>query len=98
MCIATKSNEDPKKWENTPVDVLGFATQDFTNSKGINLKSAELNVFSQETCNKKLAENLVKFKECKFYTYLLVMVILGYGKSRLRTQNYLVLWLNNNER
>ena len=78
VCIATASNEDPKRWEDTPVEVLGFATQDFTNSKGINLKSAKLNVFSQDTCNDKLALKLETVKECEFYQniYLYIKAVI----------------------
>ena len=66
MCLPTESNEDPKKWENRKVEVLGFATQDFSGTKGDTLKVASMDVFTQSTCNAKLEEKLEKNKKCKF--------------------------------
>ena len=66
ICIATESNDDPKRWENKIVDVLGYATKDGTESRAANLKAAELEVFSQATCNNKLRKRLKKVEECKY--------------------------------
>ena len=60
ICIATKSNDNPNKWVDTQIEVLGFATEDHTFSKAADLKSAKLNVFDQMTCNKKLMKILHK--------------------------------------
>ena len=54
ICIATQTKDDPNKWQNATVEVLGYATQDNTGSNGIDLKSAKLQVFSQKTCNEKI--------------------------------------------
>ena len=66
ICIATKSNDNPNKWVDTQIEVLGFATEDHTFSKAADLKSAKLNVFDQMTCNKKLEETLNNPRLCKF--------------------------------
>ena len=65
VCLPTSSNEDPNKWENRRVEVLGFATQDFSYSKGDTMKVANMDVFTQSTCNAKLEKKLEQNKKCK---------------------------------
>ena len=48
------------------MEVLGFATQDFSGTKGDTLKVASMDVFTQSTCNAKLEKKLTQNKECKF--------------------------------
>ena len=66
ICIATKSNDNPEKWLNKPVEVLGFATKDDSGSGGTSLKSAKVQIFSQKTCNAKLEKKLATVKACKY--------------------------------
>merc|ERR1711971_792347 len=54
LCIATKTNNDPQKWQNKTIEVLGFATKDDSGTVGVSLKSASMTVFTQKTCEKKL--------------------------------------------
>ena len=65
MCLPTASNENTNKWENRRVEVVGFATQDFSGTKGDTMKVANMDVFTQSTCNAKLDKKLEKNKECK---------------------------------
>ena len=51
------------------MEVLGFATQDFSGTKGDTLKVASMDVFTQSTCNDKLEKKLAQNKECKFLEY-----------------------------
>ena len=60
-----QSNEDPNKWENRRVEVVGFATQDFSYSKGDTMKVANMDVFTQSTCNAKLEKKLEQNQKCK---------------------------------
>ena len=66
LCLPTTSNEDPKKWQNRKVEVVCFATKDFSGSRGDVMKVAELDVFTQRKCNAKLDAKLKQNKECKF--------------------------------
>ena len=66
LCIPVESNEDPKRWEDEEVEILGFATRDFSYSKADTLKAARVFAFTQQKCNIKLEEKLKKIEECKF--------------------------------
>ena len=62
-----ESNQNEKKWQRRTVEVVGFATEDFTGSVGDRMKVAEMEVFSHATCNGKLDTLLRKNKECKYF-------------------------------
>ena len=66
VCLPYESNEDPNRWKDKSVEVVGFATQDFSGSKGDTIKAAHMTVFSQSKCNKKLDTKLESNKQCKF--------------------------------
>ena len=68
LCLPFESNEDPNKWKNTEVEVVGFATQDFSNSKGDRMKVAKMRVFTQDECNIEREAELMTINECKFLT------------------------------
>ena len=76
VCLPTTSNEDTEKWENRKVEVVGYATQDFSGTKGDTMKVANMDVFTQSTCNAKLDEKLEKNKECKLPLLLLFAAVL----------------------
>ena len=42
ICLPHQSNEDPDKWLNRKVEVLGYATKDFSGSKGDVMRAAEM--------------------------------------------------------
>ena len=65
ICLPYESNEIPEKWQRRTVEVVGFATEDFSGSVGDQMKVAEMEVFSHETCNGKLDTLLAQNKECK---------------------------------
>ena len=69
LCLPTSSNEDPKKWENRRVEILGFAasTSDFSYSKGDRMKVAQMDVFTQKTCNAILEKKLEDNVKCEFF-------------------------------
>ena len=48
------------------MEVVGFATKDFSGSVGDQMKVAEMEIFSLATCNGKLDALLKQNKECKF--------------------------------
>ena len=48
MCIPVQSNEDPKKWEDKEVELIGFATKDLRADR---LKVAKVLVFNQTHCD-----------------------------------------------
>ena len=58
------------------MEVVGFATQDFSYSKGDTMKVANMDVFTQSTCNAKLEKKLEKNKECKITTVVFTLVYL----------------------
>ena len=66
VCLPFESNENPKKWENRNVNVVGFATQDFSGTKGDRMKVASMNVFTQTKCNDLLNQKLDVNRECKY--------------------------------
>ena len=74
VCLPTTSNEDPNKWKNRHVEVLGFAATnyDFSGSKGDVLKVAEMDVFTQSQCNVKLKEKFENNQKCK-YTLIFIL-------------------------
>ena len=65
LCLPISSNEDPKKWENRNVDVVGFATQDFSGTTGDIMRVATMKVFTLATCNDILHKKLEINDECK---------------------------------
>ena len=69
ICLPTSSSDDPKRWENRRVEILGFAasTSDFSNSKGDRMKVAQMDVFTQKKCNVILDQKLEDNKKCKFF-------------------------------
>ena len=68
LCLPFESNEDPNKWKNFEVEVLGFATQDFSYTKGDRMKVAKMRVFTQNECNIEREIELTRIKNCKFLT------------------------------
>ena len=66
ICLPTESNEDPQKWKNRKVEVVGFATDDFSGTKGDTMKVANMDVFTQSTCNAKLDKKLKQNDDCKY--------------------------------
>ena len=65
ICLPFETNEIADKWERRTVEVIGFATKDFIGSKADIMKVAEMEVFSQATCNRKLNKLLEQNRECK---------------------------------
>ena len=59
ICLPLESNENPYRWKNEEVEVLGFAS--VANKVGP-LKVAKMSVFTQDECNKNLDEK----KKCKW--------------------------------
>ena len=68
VCLPISSNEDPNKWDKRKVEVLGYATQDFSNTRGDIMRAAEMDVFTQPKCNEKLEKKLQDNKDCKCIT------------------------------
>ena len=66
ICLPFETNEDPKKWENRNVEVVGFATKDFSGTTGDIMRVATMNVFTQETCNAVLDQKLETNDLCKY--------------------------------
>ena len=65
ICLPFESNGNHEKWQNRNVEIVGFATQDFTGSKGDVMKVAEVDIFSRSKCNTELDKELDKNKACK---------------------------------
>ena len=65
VCLPITTNEDQNKWKNRRVEVLGFATQDFSGTRGDIMRAAEMDVFTQPKCNAKLDKKLQDNKNCK---------------------------------
>ena len=65
MCLPFETNENPEKWPRRTVEVVGFATQDFTGSVGDRMKVAQMEVYSHATCNAKIDTLLKQNRECK---------------------------------
>ena len=63
VCIPVQSNEDPKKWEDKEVELLGFATKDL---KADRLKVAKVLVFNQTHCDAIMEQAVKKIEKCKF--------------------------------
>ena len=63
MCIPVQSNEDPKKWEDKEVELIGFATKDLRADR---LKVAKVLVFNQTHCDKIMEQEVKKIEKCKF--------------------------------
>ena len=68
ICLPTTSNDNPQKWKGKTVEVIGFApsTGDFSGTRGERMKVAEMEVFTQTTCNVKLEQKLINHEECKY--------------------------------
>ena len=66
ICLPYVTNEDAKRWENRNVEVVGFATKDFSGTKGQRMKVANMNVFTQATCNAVLDQRLDENEVCKY--------------------------------
>ena len=66
ICLPFETNEDPKKWKNRNVEVVGFATKDFSGTTGDIMRVATMNVFTQETCNTVLDQKLEINDLCKY--------------------------------
>ena len=50
------------------MEVVGFATEDFSGTKGDVMRVAEMEVFTQITCNIKLDKKLDDHDNCKYIT------------------------------
>ena len=65
MCLPFEASEDPLFWNEKPVEVLGYATRDFSGSKGDLLKNADMFTFTQDVCNKKIEKAMDDSQKCK---------------------------------
>ena len=66
ICLPYETNENPQKWSKRTIEVIGFATKDFSGSVADRMKVAEMEVYSHATCNDKIDTLLKENKECKF--------------------------------
>ena len=59
------------------MEVIGFApsTGDFSGTRGERMKVAEMEVFTQTTCNVKLEQKLINHEECKNQTFQLLYFV-----------------------
>ena len=67
ICLPTKSNDNPEKWKNRIVETVGYATDDFSGTRGDRMKVARMTVFEQSTCNANLEKKLEDNKACMFF-------------------------------
>ena len=65
MCLPYESSENPNRWKDRKEEVVGYATKDFSGSKGDVMKAAHMTVFAQSKCNNKLDFKLDRNKKCK---------------------------------
>ena len=71
VCLPFESKNDPNRWKDRKVEVVGYATKDFSGSKGDVMKAAHMTVFTQSKCNNKLDDKLTKNKNCKYISLIL---------------------------
>ena len=64
LCLPFEANEDPQFWNENPVEVLSYATQDFSGTKADSLESIDMFTFTQDDCNTKIEKALDKYQKC----------------------------------